>query len=36
MNHIELPLARLVGHGDVKVYKREEFKEMLEKQDLLR
>lgn len=31
MNHIELPLARLVGHGDVKVYKREEFKEMLEK-----
>ena len=22
MNHIELPLARLIGHGDVKVYKR--------------
>ena len=31
MNYIELPLARLIGHGDVKVYKREEFKEMLEK-----
>ena len=31
MNHIELPLARLIGHGDVKVYRKEEYKEMLEK-----
>ena len=31
MNHIELPLARLVGHGDIKVYKKKEYKDMLEK-----
>ncbi len=24
MNHIELPLARLCGHGDVKIYKKQE------------
>ena len=31
MNHIELPLAHLVGHGDVKIYKKEEYREMLKK-----
>ena len=29
MNHIEMPLARLCGHGDVRVYKKQEYAEML-------
>ncbi len=28
MNHVELPLARLVGHGDVRVLKQREFVEL--------
>ena len=28
MNHVELPLARLVGHGDVRVLRRREFVEL--------
>lgn len=31
MNHIEMPLAHLCGHGDVKIYKKEEYREMLKK-----
>lgn len=28
MNHVELPLARLVGHGDVRVLRQREFVEL--------
>lgn len=28
MNHVELPLARLVGHGDVRVFRQREFVEL--------
>lgn len=35
INHIELPLCRLAGHGDVKVYKLSEVKYMCEKAGLL-
>ena len=31
MNHLEMPLANLVGHGDVKVHKPAEFTAMAEK-----
>lgn len=31
MNHLELPLANLLGHGDVKIYKSVEFVAMAEK-----
>ena len=31
MNHVEMPLANLFGHGDVKVYKKEEYKDMIKK-----
>ena len=31
MNHLELPLSNLLGHGDVKVYKAAEFISMAEK-----
>ena len=31
MNHVEMPLANLCGHGDVKVYKKEEYKDMIKK-----
>ena len=31
MNHLELPLSNLLGHGDVKVYKSAEFISMAEK-----
>lgn len=31
MNHLELPLANLLGHGDVKIYKAVEFVAMAEK-----
>ena len=31
MNHLEMPLANLVGHGDVKIYKVNEFIAMAEK-----
>ena len=31
MNHIELPLARLCGHGDVKIYKKQEYLDMVKK-----
>ena len=31
MNHLEMPLANLVGHGDVKICKQEEFITMAEK-----
>lgn len=29
MNHLELPLARLCGHGDVRIYKKSEYRAML-------
>ena len=28
MNHVELPLARLVGHGDVRILRQREFVEL--------
>ena len=31
MNHLEMPLANLFGHGDVKIYKVSEFVAMSEK-----
>lgn len=31
MNHIEMPLANLCGHGDVRVYKKSEYETMLKK-----
>ena len=31
MNHLEMPLANLIGHGDVKIYKSTEFVAMAEK-----
>ena len=31
MNHLEMPLANLVGHGDVKIHKPSEFVAMAEK-----
>ncbi len=34
MNHIELPLARLCGHGDVRICKKDEFVHMAEKAGL--
>lgn len=30
MNHVELPLARLVGHGDVRVLRQREFVELVQ------
>lgn len=34
INHIEIPLAHMVNHGDVRVYGRSEIKEMCEKAGL--
>lgn len=34
MNHVELPLARLCGHGDVRIYRKSEYLEMLAKAGL--
>ncbi len=34
MNHVEMPLAHLVGHGDVRVYKKSEYMEMITKAGL--
>lgn len=31
MNHLEMPLANLVGHGDVKIHKIDEFIAMAKK-----
>ena len=31
MNHLEMPLANLVGHGDVKIHKASEFISMAQK-----
>lgn len=31
MNHLEMPLANLAGHGDVKIHKVTEFIAMAEK-----
>ena len=31
MNHLEMPLTNLFGHGDVKIYKPAEFIAMAEK-----
>ncbi len=31
MNHLEMPLANLCGHGDVKIHKTAEFVAMAEK-----
>ena len=31
MNHVEMPLANLVGHGDVKIYRCDEVKAMCQK-----
>ena len=31
MNHLEMPLANLFGHGDVKIHKASEFVAMAEK-----
>ena len=31
MNHLEMPLANLFGHGDVKIHKPAEFITMAEK-----
>ena len=31
MNHLEMPLANLFGHGDVKIHKPAEFIAMAEK-----
>ena len=35
MNHVELPLARLCGHGDVRVYTQSEYRAMLTRAGLV-
>ena len=34
MNHIEMPLAHLCGHGDVKIYTKTEYDTMIRKSGL--
>ena len=34
MNHLEMPPANLIGHGDVKIHKPAEFIAMAKKPDL--